>query len=77
MAEVAYMMEDYQLMAEACEKAKQLDNDNPHDELRLCPRLYRAGQTIINAIAQLSKAIGRIEGRNLLGCLICFAATPC
>jgi tetratricopeptide (TPR) repeat protein len=56
MAEVAYMMEDYQLMAEACEKAKQLDNDNPqmnYDYARAC-----IGQAnYINAIALLSKAI--------------------
>lgn len=56
MAEVAYMMEDYQLMAEACEKAKQIDNDNPQMNFSYA-RACIGQANYITAIALLSKAI--------------------
>lgn len=56
MAEVAYMMEDYNLMAEACEKAKQIDNDDPQMNFSYA-RACIGQANYINAVALLTKAI--------------------
>jgi tetratricopeptide (TPR) repeat protein len=56
MAEVAYMMEDYNLMADACEKAKLIDGDNPQMNFSYA-RACIGQANYINAIALLSKAI--------------------
>lgn len=55
-ADVAYMAEDYDTMAEACEKAMALDKDNPA-MLFSYARACRGKGDIINAIALLTKAI--------------------
>lgn len=56
MAEVAFMMEDYDAMATACEKGMEADKDNPmvlFNYARACNGLGNA----ISAIALLTKAI--------------------
>lgn len=56
MADVAYMMEDYQAMAEACERASEIDGEN----VDVCYAYARAcigREDFVNAIALLSKAV--------------------
>lgn len=56
MAGVAYMMEDYQAMSHACEKALLLDGNNAHVHYQYAQACI--GQDdMINAIAMLTKAI--------------------
>ncbi|WP_315564952.1 tetratricopeptide repeat protein [Hoylesella pleuritidis] len=56
MANVAYMMEDYGAMANACEKALLLDGDNPQVHYLYARACLGQGDTV-NAIAMLTKSI--------------------
>lgn len=56
MAEVAYMMEDYNVMADACEKALMIDNENPLTYF-FYARACRGQGDDNNAVAMLTKAI--------------------
>ena len=56
MANVAYMMEDYGAMANACEKALLLDGDNPQIHYLYARACLGQGDTV-NAIAMLTKSI--------------------
>ena len=57
MAHVAYMMEDYTAMADACEKAIGLDSGNAEATLLYAKACIGHGDTT-NAVAMLTKAIG-------------------
>jgi tetratricopeptide (TPR) repeat protein len=61
MANVAYMMEDYGAMADACEKALVIDKDNA-DVLYLYARASIGQEDMVNAVAMLTKAISLKEG---------------
>lgn len=56
MANVAYMMEDYIAMSQACEKALLIDNSNAHVHY-LYAKACIGQEDMINAIAMLTKAI--------------------
>ena len=56
MANVAYMMEDYVAMSQACEKALLIDNSNAHVHY-LYAKACLGQEDMINAIAMLTKAI--------------------
>ena len=56
MADVAYMMEDYDAMTEVCEKAIQLDGDNSMANFAYA-RARIAKEDFVNAIVLLGKAI--------------------
>ncbi len=56
MAEVAYMMEDYNVMADACERALMIDNENPLTFF-FYARACRGQGDDNNAVAMLTKAI--------------------
>lgn len=56
MAHVAYMMEDYGAMAQACEKALLIDKDDPQ-ALYLYARACQGQGDQMNAVAMLTKAI--------------------
>lgn len=56
MAKVAYMMEDYSAMADACEKALLIDNTNP-EVMFLYARASLGQDDDTNAVAMLTKAI--------------------
>lgn len=56
MADVAYMMEDYGQVANACEKALLIDKDNPR-ALEFYARASLGQGDLVNAIAMLTKAI--------------------
>lgn len=56
MARVAYMMEDYQAMNEACEKATLIDSDNA-EVVFLYGRASLGQQDLVNAVAMFTKAI--------------------
>lgn len=56
MAEVAYMMEDYGAMANACEKGMLIDKDDAH-LLYLYAEACMGQGDLINAIAMLTKSI--------------------
>ncbi len=56
MARVAYLMEDYGRMMQACGKAMELDKENP-DALYLYAQAHIGCGEVINAIALLTKAI--------------------
>lgn len=56
MAEVAYMMEDYNVMADACEKALMIENENPLTYF-FYARACRGQGDDNNAVAMLTKAI--------------------
>lgn len=60
MAEVAYMMEDYNVMADACEKALMIDNENPLTYF-FYARACRGQGDDNNAVAMLTKAISQKE----------------
>ena len=60
MAEVAYMMEDYNVMADACEKALMIDNENPLTYF-FYARACRGQGDDNNAVAMLTKAISLKE----------------
>lgn len=60
MAEVAYMMEDYNVMADACEKALMIDNENPLIYF-FYARACRGQGDDNNAVAMLTKAISLKE----------------
>ncbi len=60
MAEVAYMMEDYNAMADACEKALMIDNENPLTYF-FYARACRGQGDDNNAVAMLTKAISLKE----------------
>lgn len=60
MAEVAYMMENYTAMSEACEKALLVDGDNV-EALFLYAKACRGQGDATNAVAMLTKAIGLSE----------------
>lgn len=60
MAEVAYMMEDYNVMADACEKALMIDNENPLTYF-FYARACRGQSDDNNAVAMLTKAISLKE----------------
>lgn len=60
MAEVAYMMEDYNVMADACEKALMIDNENPLTYF-FYARACRGLGDDNNAVAMLTKAISLKE----------------
>lgn len=57
MAHVAYIMEDYTAMADACEKAIGLDSGNAEATLLYAKACIGHGDTT-NAVAMLTKAIG-------------------
>lgn len=57
MAHVAYMMEDYTAMADACEKAIVLDSGNAEATFLYAKACIGHGDTT-NAVAMLTKAIG-------------------
>lgn len=56
MANVAYMMEDYVAMSQACEKAILIDNTNPRVHY-LYAKACIGQEDMINAIAMLTKTI--------------------
>ena len=56
MARVAFMMEDYGLMSELCEKAMLLDKDNAQ-VLFLYARCSQGQHDLVNAVAMLTKTI--------------------
>lgn len=56
MARVAYLMEDYGAMSDACEKALLLDKDNP-EVLFLYARACLGHGEEVNAVAMLTKTI--------------------
>lgn len=56
MAEVAYMMEDYNVMADACEKAVVINNENPLVYFFYARACHGLGD-YNNAVAMLTKAI--------------------
>ena len=56
MANVTFMMEDYEAMSEACENAMQINDSNPHVLLLYAKACIGQGNPI-NAIAMLTKAI--------------------
>lgn len=56
MAEVAYMMEDYNAMASACEKGMLIDKDDTH-LLYLYAEACNGQGDVINTIAMLTKSI--------------------
>ena len=56
MANVAYMMEDYTAMADACEKAMLVDGDNPEVTYLYAKACIGHGDTT-NAVAMLTKAV--------------------
>ncbi len=56
MARVAYMLEDYHLMNEACEKATLLDSDNAEVAF-LYGRASLGQQDLVNAVAMFTRAI--------------------
>lgn len=56
MAHVAYLMEDYGTMSDACEKALLLDKDNP-EVLFLYARACLGQGEEVNAVAMLTKTI--------------------
>lgn len=56
MAHLAYMMEDYGAMSDACEKATLLDKDNPEVMFLYAQACIGQGDEV-NAIAMLTKAI--------------------
>ncbi len=56
MAKVAYMMEDYQAMSDACEKATLLDKDNA-EVMFLYARCSLGQGDKVNAVAMLTKTI--------------------
>ena len=56
MADVCYMMEDYTVMADACEKAMLIDKDNPQ-VLFFYARACIGQGDCVNAVAMLTKAI--------------------
>ena len=56
MANVAYMMEDYVAMSQACEKALLVDNSNPRIHF-LYAKACIGQEDMINAIAMLTKTI--------------------
>lgn len=56
MARVAYMLEDYQAMNEACEKATLLDSDNA-EVVFLYGRASLGQQDLVNAVAMFTKTI--------------------
>lgn len=60
MAEVAYMMEDYNVMADACEKALMIDNENPLTYFFYARACCGQGDDN-NAVAMLTKAISLKE----------------
>lgn len=60
MADVTYMMEDYDRMEELCEKAMLIDKDNPM-LLMLYARACKGRGDLVNAIAMLTKAISMRE----------------
>lgn len=60
MAEVAYMMEDYNVMADACEKALMIDNENSLTYF-FYARACRGQGDDNNAVAMLTKAISLKE----------------
>lgn len=60
MAEVAYMMEDYNVMADACEKALMIENENPLTYF-FYARACRGQGDDNNAVAMLTKAISLKE----------------
>lgn len=60
MADVAYMMEDYVQVGNACEKAMLIDKDNPR-ALDLYARAAIGQGDLVNAIAMLTKAISIAE----------------
>lgn len=62
MADVAYMMEDYRAMADACEKAMLIDRDDPQ-VLNFYARASIGLGDTVNAIAMLTKAIITCEHR--------------
>lgn len=61
MAHVAYMMEDYTAMADACEKAILLDSGNAEATFLYAKACIGHGDTT-NAVALLTKAIGLKDG---------------
>ena len=56
MAKVAYMMENYTLMAECCEKAMHIDMDNA-EIMFLYARASRGQHDAVNAIAMYTKTL--------------------
>lgn len=56
MANVAYMMEDYVTMADACEKAQLIDSNTP-EVMYLYARACLGNDDTSNAVAMLTKAI--------------------
>jgi tetratricopeptide (TPR) repeat protein len=56
MARVAYMLEDYTAMADACEKAMLIDGNNPETSFLYAQACIGQGDQV-NAIAMLTKAI--------------------
>lgn len=56
LADVAYMMEDYAAMADACAKAIEVDEADPQ-ALYLYAKAYRGLGDVPNAVAMLTKAL--------------------
>jgi len=61
MAKVAYLMENYTLMAELCEKAMHIDQDNA-EIMFLYARASRGQHDMVNAIAMYTKTLMLNEG---------------
>lgn len=56
MAKVAYMMEDYTLMADCCERAMLIDKDNA-EVVFLYARAVRGQRDMVNAVAMYTKTL--------------------
>jgi tetratricopeptide (TPR) repeat protein len=59
-ANVTYMMEDYNLMADACEKALLIDQENA-EVYYMYARACIGQKDLVNAVAMLTKAISKKE----------------
>ena len=60
LADVAYMMEDYAAMADACAKAIEVDEEDPQ-ALYLYAKAYRGLGDVPNAVAMLTKALDKYD----------------
>lgn len=60
LADVAYMMEDYAAMADACAKAIEVDEADPQ-VLYLYAKAYRGLGDVPNAVAVLTKALDKYD----------------
>lgn len=60
LADVAYMMEDYAAMADACAKAIEVDEADPQ-ALYLYAKAYRGLGDVPNAVAMLTKALDKYD----------------